>query len=76
MHASGFLTTSSQAPKVSTLRGVQGGIREVAYLGPHDMHGAHTTSSTHTHLTRVQLRELLCFGSSALKSWDPMVVET
>jgi hypothetical protein len=36
----------------------------------------HAASSTQTHLTGVWPRELLCFGSGALRSWDPMVVET
>jgi hypothetical protein len=36
----------------------------------------HVASSAQTHLTRIQPWELLCSGSSTLKSWDPMVVET
>jgi hypothetical protein len=33
-------------------------------------------SSTQTHLTGIWPRELLFFRSGALRSWDPMVVET
>jgi hypothetical protein len=53
------------------------GFRELAHSGPHDLHGAmvHNASSAQTHLTRVRLRELLCSGSGAPRSWDPMVVE-
>jgi hypothetical protein len=42
MHASRFLTMASQAPKVFTLHGVPGGggVRELAYPRPHDLHGA------------------------------------
>jgi hypothetical protein len=36
----------------------------------------HVTSSAQTHLTGVWPRELLYSGSSALRSWDPMNVET
>jgi hypothetical protein len=36
----------------------------------------HVASSVQTHLTGVLPRELLCSGFDALKSWDPMVVET
>jgi hypothetical protein len=36
----------------------------------------HVVSSAQTLLTGVQPRELLYFGSGALKSWNPMVVET
>jgi hypothetical protein len=37
MHASGFLTTLSQAPKVFILRGVPG-VHELTCPGPHDLH--------------------------------------
>jgi hypothetical protein len=42
MHASGFLIVLSQAPKVFTMRVVQGGagVRELACPRPHDLHGA------------------------------------
>jgi hypothetical protein len=36
----------------------------------------HTASSAYSHLTRVRPRELLYSRSGALRSWDPMVVET
>jgi hypothetical protein len=36
----------------------------------------HVTSLAQTHLTRDRPRELLYSGSDALRSWDPMVVET
>jgi predicted short-subunit dehydrogenase-like oxidoreductase (DUF2520 family) len=78
-HASVFLTVLSQAPKVFTVRGVpRGGVRELTCLGPHDLHGAmgHMTSLAQPHLSGVQQRELLCSESCAVKSWDPMVVET
>jgi hypothetical protein len=44
MHVSGFLTASSQAPKVFTLRGMpggggEGGVRELTFPRPHDLHG-------------------------------------
>jgi hypothetical protein len=42
MHVSGFLTASSQAPKVFTLRGMlggEGGVRELTCPRPHDLHG-------------------------------------
>jgi hypothetical protein len=37
--------------------------------------GYHATSSAQTLLTGVCPSELLCSGSDALRSWDPMVVE-
>jgi hypothetical protein len=36
----------------------------------------HASSSAQTHLTGVWPRELLCYGSDVLKSWDPIVIET
>jgi hypothetical protein len=80
-HASRFLTMASQAPKVFTLHGVPRGGGGSGNLPIQDPTTSmelrcHTTSSIQTHLTGFQLRELLCFRSGALRSWDPMVVET
>jgi hypothetical protein len=78
MHTSGFLTTPSQAPKVFTLRGMPGGgsrnspIREPTTSTELQCHVA---SSAQTHLTGVRSRELLYSWSSALGSWDPMVIQ-
>jgi hypothetical protein len=77
-HASGFLTMLSQVPKVFTLHGVPSGSGNSAVRDPLTSMKlrCHTTSLAQTHLTGVRLSELLCSGSSALRSWDPMVVET
>jgi hypothetical protein len=77
-HASEFLTASSQAPKVFTLRGMPGGFGNSLVRDPTTSTElrCHATSSTQTHLTRVRPRELLYSGSGALRSWDQMVVQT
>jgi hypothetical protein len=76
MHASRFLTASSQAPKVFTLRSVPGEPETQLSETARPPRGYGVTRNAQPHITGVRPRELLCSESGAFSSWDPMVVET